>query len=92
MADEALEGAKDREIGGFHDDRDRRNPPILHRKETFLHPEPPLCTKFARLTRIEETKGLYAPRIGARDGWNAALAQKGLHLRGHRLVRANSGA
>jgi DNA phosphorothioation-associated putative methyltransferase len=77
----------------FHDYRDRRNPPILHRKETFLPPDHPLYAKFARLTRIEETKGLYddPPRIGTRDGWNAALAEKGLHLRGHRLVRSNSG-
>ena len=75
----------------FQDYRDRRNPPVLHRKETFLHPEHPLHAKFAKLTRIEETKGLFEnPRaIGTRDGWNAALAEKGLHLRGHRVVRSN---
>jgi DNA phosphorothioation-associated putative methyltransferase len=73
----------------FHDYRDRRNPPILHRKETFLHPEHPLYAKFTKLTGIEESKGLFEdPRgIGTRDGWNAVLSQKGLHLRGHRLVR-----
>jgi DNA phosphorothioation-associated putative methyltransferase len=72
----------------FHDYRDRRNPPILHRKEAFLHPEHPLHAKFARLTRIEERKGLYeTPNIvGTRDGWQAILVQKGLRLHGHRLI------
>ena len=66
-----------------------RNPPILHRKETFLAAEHPLRAKFARLTRLEEAKGLYADvsRIGMRDEWEAVLATKGLALRGHRLVR-----
>jgi len=66
-----------------------RNPPILHRKETFLAAERPLRAKFARLTRLEEAKGLFAhvSRIGMRDGWEAVLAAKGLRLAGHRLVR-----
>ena len=66
-----------------------RNPPILHRKETFLTTNHPLHAKFARLTRIEEAKGLYADpsRIGTRDGWQAVLDTAGLELRGHRLVR-----
>ena len=34
------------------------NPPILHRKETFLPPGHPLLAKFARLTRQEEHHGL----------------------------------
>lgn len=73
---------KSREYGHF------KNPPILHRKDTLLHPVHPLHSKFARLTRIEVQKGLYddASRIGTRDGWNEALAAKGLTLRGHRLV------
>lgn len=37
---------------------DFRNPPILHRKETFLPAEHPLRAKFARLTAAEEAKGL----------------------------------
>ena len=71
-----------------------RNPPILHRKEAFLAAGHPLRAKFARLTRAEEAKGLYADasRIGTRDGWEAALAAKGLQLRGHRLVRRSLGA
>ena len=48
----------------------------------------PLHADFARLTRLEEAKGLYADpaRIGTRDGWEAVLAAKGLRLSGHRLV------
>lgn len=38
--------------------RGRANPPILHRKETFLPPDHALHTKFAKLTRQEETAGL----------------------------------
>jgi DNA phosphorothioation-associated putative methyltransferase len=71
------------------DFRSHNNPPILHRKETFLAPDHPSREKFARLTRIEEQKGLYedTSRIGTRDGWNEVLAAKGLHLKGHRLLQ-----
>ena len=67
-----------------------RNPPILHRKETFLAPDHPLHAKFARLTRQEGSKGLFddTTRIGTRAGWEQALSHKGVTLRGHRLVRA----
>jgi DNA phosphorothioation-associated putative methyltransferase len=68
----------------------QRNPPILHRKETFLPENHPQYAKFARLTRIEEQKGLYADssRIGTRDGWDRVLAENGLYLHGHRLLRS----
>ncbi len=76
----------------FRDYSDYRNPPILHRKESFLAADHLLQPKFARLTRIEEEKGLYddPSRIGTREGWNEVLAAKGLELRGHRLVRCPS--
>ena len=66
-----------------------RNPPILHRKETFVASDHPLHAKFARLTRQEESKGLYeAPaHIGRRLGWEELLSAKGFSLRGHRLIR-----
>lgn len=65
-----------------------KNPPILHRKETFLGTDHTLYEKFARLTRIEESKGLFedTSRIGTRDGWEYILAAKGYYLRGHRLL------
>ena len=65
------------------------NPPVLHRKETFLQPTHPLFAKFARLTRQEEQKGLLtdpAP-IGTRQGWETRLRETGSRLQGHRLVR-----
>jgi DNA phosphorothioation-associated putative methyltransferase len=68
----------------FYDYRDWRNPPILHREETFLAASHPLYAKFAGLTRIEEGKGLYenSNSIGTQDGWNAILEAGGLRLQG----------
>jgi DNA phosphorothioation-associated putative methyltransferase len=65
------------------------NPPVLHRKETFLHPDHPLRGKFARLTEQEERKGLLqdTSTIGTREGWARRLADAGVALRGHRLVK-----
>jgi DNA phosphorothioation-associated putative methyltransferase len=66
------------------------NPPVLHRKETFLHPSHPLHARFARLTGQEERHGLLgdSATIGTRAGWQARLRAAGFALRGHRLVRA----
>ena len=71
------------------DYRVSRNPPILHRKELFLLPDHPLGAKFARLTRLEESKGLLedSARIGTRSGWEQRLLECGLALKGHRVVR-----
>jgi DNA phosphorothioation-associated putative methyltransferase len=68
---------------------DSKNPPILHRKETFLPPDHPLRPKFARLTRQEERWGLYdvPERIGTREGWHQRLAEQGICLAGHQLIR-----
>lgn len=68
------------------------NPPILHRKESFLHAEHELREKFAKLTGQEEKAGLLedTATIGTREGWEKRLAEKGLALRGHRLVRAKT--
>lgn len=72
-----------RDYSAFH------NPPILHRKETFLPVEHPLRAKFARLTASEEAKGLFVEgnRIGTRHHWEQLLTEKGLTMRGHRLVQ-----
>jgi DNA phosphorothioation-associated putative methyltransferase len=76
-----------------YDYNESANPPILHRKETFLHPANPLHAKFARLTQQEEAAGLLADpaHIGTRTAWLTRLQEKGLTLRGHRLVRAPGG-
>jgi len=65
------------------------NPPVLHRKETFLAPDHPLYAKFARLTAQEEKHGLLdePSGIGTRDGWAKRLAERGFVLKGHKLVR-----
>jgi DNA phosphorothioation-associated putative methyltransferase len=66
------------------------NPPVLHRKETFLHFEHPLYEEFAGLTRAEESCGLLdqTSTIGTRNGWENRLREKGCVVRGHRLVRS----
>ncbi len=65
---------------------------MLHRKETFLHPDHPLHARFARLTQQEERHGLLddTATIGTRAGWEQRLRDAGLALCGHRLVRAKS--
>lgn len=70
------------------DYRARVNPPVLHRKETFLPPEHPFFQKFSKLTRQEEDAGLLedTSRIGFRLNWERMLAEKGLGFKGHRLV------
>ena len=81
------------DLRSFHvklgDFRDSANPPVLHRKETFVPEEHPTRPKFERLTKQEERAGLYADsaRIGTRNGWHSALSDAGVALRGHRLVR-----
>ncbi len=68
------------------------NPPVLHRKETFLLPGDPLYSKFARLTAQEVKHGLLddPSGIGTRDGWAARLADRGFIFKGHRLVQAKT--
>jgi DNA phosphorothioation-associated putative methyltransferase len=77
-----------REIDCF-DYADSANPPVLHRKETFLTPDHPLYARFARLTAQQEKHGLLddSATIGTRDGWEARLKAAGFALRGHRLLR-----
>src|SRR3954465_1501027 len=69
------------------------NPPVLHRKETFLPADHPLHARFARLTRQEEKHGLLddTATIGTREGWERRLHEKGFTIRGHRLVRRQGG-
>jgi len=76
------------------DYRTRANPPVLHRKETFLPPEHPLHGKFSKLTRQEEEASLLedTSRIGFRLYWERSLAEKGLGFKGHRLVATEATA
>lgn len=76
------------------DYRKRANPPILHRKETFIPDDHPLFRKFSKLTREEEQAGLLdeTSRIGFKLNWEQALADKDYALRGHRLIEAEPDA
>ncbi len=78
------------EVRSF-DYRDTDSPPILHRKEALVPADHPQRPKFERLTRQEERWGLYenAAAIGTRDAWNQRLAEKGVRLSGHRVVRVS---
>ena len=68
-----------------------KNPPVLHRKETFLHEKDERYAKFARLTSQEEKHELLADftGIGTREGWARRLTEKGFKLRGHQLLKAS---
>jgi DNA phosphorothioation-associated putative methyltransferase len=69
------------------------NPPVLHRKETFLPSDHPLHARFTRLTQQEEKHGLLddTTTIGMREGWERRLHEKGFTIRGHRLVKNHEG-
>jgi DNA phosphorothioation-associated putative methyltransferase len=75
------------------DYRARANPPILHRKETFLPPNDPRREMFAALTESEEKAGLYrdSSRIGLRVHWLTLLKRLNLTHEGHRLVSTDNG-
>lgn len=72
----------------YRDYRTSDNPPILHRKETFVTPDYPLYEEFATLTRWEEALGLLdnGYYIGRRQEWQQLLVQQRLDLEGHGLI------
>jgi DNA phosphorothioation-associated putative methyltransferase len=73
---------------------DSDNPPILHRKETFVTGDYPQRDKFARLTAQEERFGLLSGdtrEIGNLRGWQERLAIYGVGLRGHRVIHLKNG-
>jgi DNA phosphorothioation-associated putative methyltransferase len=62
------------------------NPPILHRKESFVDPLYENYTTFAELTRKEEHRGLLSrPDIGFKSEWRRVLAENHLYIIGHQL-------
>ena len=68
------------------------NPPILHRKETFIDPKHPSFPLFAEITKEGEAAGLYSnPKlIGFRSSWHRLIHKKGYALANGRLVRKSS--
>jgi len=74
----------DLERGTFResDYRNSDNPPILHRKETFLKPDHPSVSLFQEITEEGERIGLYRnPRsIGFKKSWERLISRKGYVL------------
>jgi DNA phosphorothioation-associated putative methyltransferase len=68
------------------------NPPLIHRKEEFVGREDPRRDLYAKLTAAEQRAGLYQhpERIGSVRGWEAVLAEAGVRVQGHRVVRMKS--
>ncbi|MCY4523596.1 MAG: DNA phosphorothioation-associated putative methyltransferase, partial [Halobacteriovoraceae bacterium] len=66
----------------------RENPPILHRKETFVSPDYPLYEKFRTLSKEEEAFDLLGRHnIGTMFGWEECLLKAGLGITNHRVTR-----
>lgn len=68
--------------------QDSDNPPILHRKETFVSADYPQYQEFATLTQFEEALGLLqeSRTIGTRQGWLTRLNAHHLEFIGHSLA------
>lgn len=71
----------------YRDYSNSPNPPILHRKETFVTPDYPLYEQFSLLTHAQERLGLLDnPKdIGNRQGWVKRLQTYGVVIEGHCL-------
>lgn len=69
----------------YRDYTDSDNPPILHRKETFVTPDYPLYNQFVQLTQTEIALGLLkdSRRIGTRREWLQRLREYQVEIRGH---------
>lgn len=69
------------------------NPPILHRKETFLAPDHPCITRFSAITAEGVKAGLYenSRNIGFRKTWENLISRKGYALdpEGHLQPKCN---
>ncbi|MGK7943678.1 MAG: DNA phosphorothioation-associated putative methyltransferase [Microcystaceae cyanobacterium] len=72
----------------FWDYTDTHNPPILHRKETFISPESPHYEGFKHLSFIEEKLGLLdnSRYIGTRQDWENRLTHYHLTFIDHYLA------
>ncbi len=73
----------------YQDYSTRDNPPILHRKETFVTSDYPLYNQFAELTRTQEALGLLnnSKSIGTQAGWQERLQAYKVEIQGHRLIQ-----
>jgi DNA phosphorothioation-associated putative methyltransferase len=64
------------------------NPPLLHRKETFVAPDYPRYEEFKHLTQTEAVLGLLSKsrEIGTRRDWEARLHESRIAFVGHHLI------
>lgn len=69
----------------FRDYSTSKNPPILHRKETFVTSEYPNYKKFIKLTSQEEKLGLLTNpiSIGTKKGWEQRLKDCNVVIKNH---------
>jgi hypothetical protein len=67
---------------------DAANPPVLHRKETFVAPSYPAYDRFAHLTQQQVAMGLLdnARQIGTQLNWERRLSQQGIEIHNHALA------
>jgi DNA phosphorothioation-associated putative methyltransferase len=67
---------------------DAPNPPLLHRKETFIAPDHPHYATFAHLTQQQVAMGLLdnSREIGTQLNWERRLTQQGLEIHHHALA------
>jgi len=80
-----------REIVRENDYSKSNNPPIIHRKETFILKTHPLYNKYVEITQEGEKAGLYenTKRIGFKNNWEALIKKKGYRLVNGRLKKIN---
>ncbi|MGF1519100.1 MAG: DNA phosphorothioation-associated putative methyltransferase [Nodosilinea sp.] len=67
---------------------DAPNPPLLHRKETFVAPDYPHYATFAHLTQQQVAMGLLdnSREIGTQLNWERRLTQQGIEIHNHALA------
>ena len=72
----------------YRDYSDSKNPPILHRKETFLSEQHHLYDKFSHLTKCEQEIGLLKPakQIGFFKQWKQFLNLNHIKFEDHYLA------
>lgn len=72
----------------YRDYTDSKNPPILHRKETFISKQNHLYEKFSHLTKCEQEVGLLKPakQIGFLKQWQQFLNLNHIQFEDHYLA------
>ena len=78
----------DTEQISYWDYSKKKNPPILHRKETFITPDYPDYEIFEHLTKMEENLELLTlnSSIGTKQEWQKRLNRKRIIFEGHYLA------